>query len=401
MSLPNKEMHREKGSHREPFFAAQQSLTKEHCWVELNRQSFFANARNIKQLIGPSVRIAAMLKANAYGHGLDAMGQLSQECSDVDYMTVFLLSDAINLRNRGVTKPILVLGCYDMPLIEAFKHTLDITVSDWDIAKEVYARSLELKQPLNIHLKFDTGLVRLGFLPEQLQDVVSFLQQSPYLKLVGVFSHFAASDGQEVTFMRQQEQQFALVIEQLRLLGLQLPLIHIANTAATLRFPEVYWTMVRCGGLLYGTNKKEEFCMAARQRMPDFTLAQICTIKARVMAIKEVAAGTPIGYACTFVAPHAMKVAIVSMGYFDGYDRRLSNKGTMIIHGRHVPVIGRIAMNMTTIDVTDICAVAVGDEVVVTGDHDGVRMRDITQAIDTIEYEIMTRINPALPRKIV
>lgn len=401
MSLPNKEVNQKKGSHREPFFSAQQLLAKEHCWVELSRQAFFANAYNIKQLIGPSVRIAAMLKANAYGHGLVPMGQLSQECRDVDYMTVFLLSDAVILRTHGISKPILVLGCYDIPLTGAFDYGIDVTVGDWDVAKEVYALSLELKRSLNVHLKFDTGLVRLGFLPEQLRDVVAFLQQSPYLNLVGVFSHFAASDGQDVSFMHQQEQQFALVVAQLRSMHVQLPLIHIANTAATLRFPEVYWTMVRCGGLLYGTNKKEEFCTVARQRLPHFTLAQICTVKARVMAIKDVAAGTPIGYACTFTAPHPMKVAVVSMGYFDGYDRRLSNKGTMIIRGHHVPVIGRIAMNMTTVDITNIASVAIGDEVMVAGDYEGVRMRDITHTIDTIEYEIMTRINPALPRKIV
>lgn len=397
----NQEIAQKGSENSGPFLQSAVSIQSPNCWVELSRASFNANCLSIKRLIGPTVGIAAVLKSNAYGHGLVSMAQLCQEQSQVTYIVVFLLSDALLLRSIGITKPILVLGGYDYSLELAMAQHIDITVHNDELVEFVDKKSRELQCPVRVHIKVDSGLARLGFSPEQAMRVVEKLLANRLVQIMGLYTHFAESDAADTNFTDIQCARFSHFNQQLLTQGFAIPYIHAANTAATLRFPATHFTMIRCGGLLYGTYKQEQFYKAAQERVPNFELHPLLTLKARVLAIKEVPAQTPVGYARTCITARHTRLAVVSLGYFDGYDRRLSNNSVMIIRGQHAPVVGRIAMNMVTLDVTDIPQIVLGDEVTVIGNNDGIRARDLAGRLGGIEYEVYVRLGAHIERRIV
>lgn len=380
------------------------ALTTRHnytCWLEIDRCRFFSNAYWLKKLIGLNHNIAVVLKSNAYGHGLLEVGSLCEASTFINYMAVFLLSDAIRLRKIGIKKPIVVLGGYDLPLIDGMSHGVDLLVYDWQTADEIFALAGSVKKNVSVQIKVDTGLARLGFSPEEAIAVIDYLVQNPYVSITGMYTHFAESDAQDTSFTFAQIQRMQWVREKVKERNIVIPFIHLANTAATLRFPEARGTMVRCGGALYGSYKDERFYEHAKSILPGFSLKTCLSFKSRVLMIREVPVGIPIGYARTFKTTKPMRLAIVGVGYYDGYDRRLSNTGKMVIHNQVVPIVGRVGMNMTTVDITDIPQVKKGDEVLVIGDHDGIRLKDVARQMDVIEYEVMPPLNPALPRIIV
>jgi len=371
------------------------------CWIELNKKIFFSNVSMIKKLIGPDVAIAVVLKSNAYGHGLLAIGSFCQEHEAINYLTVFLLSDAIQLRESGVTKPILVLGGYDLAVVDGIKHDVDLVVYDWYIAQEICSHALAMKKEVRVQVKVDTGLTRLGFLPEEVLSVVQYLSKNPFIVISGIYTHFAESDSQDTSFTYQQIERMNHVSKYLSQHGLTVSYVHMANTAAALRFSEARGNMIRCGGAFYGSYKDERFYKQAQQALPCFSLETCLELKARILSVRNIRVGAVVGYGRTFKASREMRLAIVAVGYYDGYDRRLSNKGKMLVHNKLAPIVGRVGMNMTTIDVTHIFEATVGDEVLVIGNYDGLRLKDIAVAMNVIEYEVMPPLNPALPRVVI
>ena len=329
-------------------------VTQPHCWLELSRARFNENISSIKKLIGTQIGIGAVLKSNAYGHGLVPVAGLCQENKQITYIAVFLASDALLLRQEKITKPILVLGGYDAKADELILHNITLVIYDWQTAQEISAKAHELKQATHVHLKIDSGLMRLGFLSSEILEVAQFLVKNPFIKITGIYTHFAESDSADLTFTNNQINNFNYALNILENNGLKIPYIHLANTAATLRLSQARGTMVRCGGLLYGTYKNELFYQQARELVPDFKLNSFLSLKARVMAIKQVPVNTPIGYACSFVTTKPTIIAVVSLGYFDGYDRRLSNNSVVCVNGQIVPLLGRTGMNMITVDITNI-----------------------------------------------
>lgn len=392
----------QKGSEiSEPFLQSELSTQKPNCWIELSRGAFNDNCCAIKKLIGSGVGIAAVLKSQAYGHGLVPMAQLCQEQPQITYIVVFLLSDALLLRSIGITKPILVLGGYDCSLELAMVQHIDITVHNDELVEFIDQKSRELRCPVRVHIKVDSGLARLGFSPEQAVRVIEKLRTNRLVQIMGLYTHFAESDAFDTSFTDIQCARFTHLNQQLAAQRISIPYVHAANTAAVLRFPATHFTMIRCGGLLYGTYKHDQFYKAAQERNAEFEVQPLLTLKAHVLALKQVPAQTPVGYARTCITARHTRLAVVSLGYFDGYDRRLSNNSVMIIHGQQVPVVGRIAMNMVTLDVTDVPQVLLGDEVTVIGNNDGIRARDLAGRIGGIEYEIYVRLGAHIERRIV
>jgi len=385
-----------------PFLYPHLDYMHQHtCWIELNKKQFFSNVFWLKKLIGPDVGIIAVLKSNAYGHGLIEIGSFCQEHGAIACLSVFLLSDAIRLREIGITKPILILGGYDRPIDEGIKYGLDLVVYDWQVAQEICSRASIIKKMVRVQIKVDTGLTRLGFLPEEVLAVVQYVCKNRFVTIVGLYTHFAESDAEDPSFTYKQIAEMGLIAAQFKRHKLQIPHIHMANTGAALRFPEARGTMVRCGGALYGSYKDERFYQQTQKFVPGFSLQTCLQLKARVIAVREVPIGTPIGYARTFKTVKPMHLAVVAVGYYDGYDRRLSNKGKMLIRNQLASIVGLVGMNMTMIDVTNISHVTVGDEVTVIGDHVGLRLKDIAKLMNVIEYEVMPPLNPSLPRFIV
>ncbi len=385
-----------------PFLYA--PIQKNHqyrCWLELNKQQFFSNGYWLKKLIGPDVAMAVVLKSNAYGHGLIEVGHLCQEYEHVSYLTVFLLSDALRLREAGITKRILILGGYDKSIADGILHEIDLLVYDWQTAKEIYTQALTLQKMVRVQLKVDTGLARLGFSPDEVLEVATYLSQNKFISIVGMYSHFAESDSFDTSFTELQIARMNGLLMQLKEHNFHLPFVHMANSAGALRFKDARFTMVRCGGTWYGSYKDERFYRDAQEIVPGFELQTVLTVKSRIIAIRNVPVGTPIGYARSFKTIKPMRLAIVAVGYYDGYDRRLSNTGVMSVHDVAVPIIGRVGMNMTTIDVTDVSQATIGDEVTVIGNKSGLRLKDIAQKMNVIEYEVMPPLNPLLPRIII
>lgn len=383
-----------------PVLSQEQTINP-HCWIELSRTNFNQNICSIKKLIGPEISINAVLKSNAYGHGLVPVATLCQENKLVNYIAVFLASDALMLRQEKITKPILVLGGYDTPINDLILQNITLVIYDWQTAQEFSAKAQELKHITQVHLKIDSGLMRLGFMPTEILAIAQFLIKNQFIKITGIYSHFAESDSQDLTFTNKQLEHFNYALKILKEQGISIPYIHLANTAATLRLAQARGTMIRCGGLLYGTYKNELFYQQAREQVPDFKLTSFLSLKARVMAIKTVPANTPVGYACSFITSRPTTIAIVSLGYFDGYDRRLSNNSFVLIHDKLVPLLGRTGMNMITIDVTDIPQIKINDTVTLIGNYPGIRVQEIAKRIGAIDYEIFARLNQSLTRAII
>ena len=380
---------------------SQEQTIHSHCWIELSHANFNQNICSIKKLIGPKISINAVLKSNAYGHGLIPVATLCQENKLVNYLAIFLASDALILRQEKITKPILVLGGYDTSLDKLILENITLVIYDWPTAQEFAAKAQELKHITQVHLKIDSGLMRLGFMPTEILEVTQFLIKNPFIKITGIYSHFAESDSSDLTFTNKQINNFNYALKILADHGITIPYIHLANTAATLRLTQAHGTMIRCGGLLYGTYKNELFYQQTREQVPDFKLNSFLSLKARVIAIKTVPAHTPVGYACSFVTTRPTTIAIVSLGYFDGYDRRLSNNSVALIHDKLVPLLGRTGMNMITIDITDAPQTKLNDTVTLIGDYPGIRVQEIAKRIGAIDYEIFARLNQSLTRIII
>jgi len=371
-------------------------------WIEIDREAFNHNVKATRLLIGNKKYLSAVLKANGCGHGLFQMAQLCEENDGVNYLLTFLLSDALFLRQQGIKKPILVLGCYDAPISEAIKQNIDLFVYDWGVARKICSFAEKLKKKARVHLKVDTGMARLGFLPHEVKAVAHFFKSNDHINLVGFCSHFAGvSCG--IAYAQKQLRIFKKLLEGLKKEGITFQLTHIASTSSVLAFPEAYecTNMVRCGGLIYGLYKDALLLSAAQMREAAFSLKPIIRWKSKVLTLKTIPKGSYIGYGNTFLTQRETKTAIVPIGFYDGYYRRLSNCGHMMINGRLVPIIGRIAMNTVTLDVTDLPGVVVGSEVLIVGQEEGVRPRDLALQLKVIDYETMQSIDPKIPRIIV
>jgi alanine racemase len=365
-------------------------------WVEIDRSKLINNISKIKQLLGSQTHLAAMIKSNAYGHGLAAVASIIQDLPEVSWAVTYSLSEALQARAAGFKRSILVCGYADGDLREAILQQIDLVVHDQDSINRYLDAARQVGKPLYVQIKVDSGLSRLGFTPDQALKQLIDLKDSPLI-VRGIFSHFSESDAQDHWYVQHQEQVFAQVVDRARQLGFHLPWIHLANTTATVRFPATHYNMVRVGGGIYGLLKNLQ-----PELVPNgyWDLQPILSWKAQVIQVKEVPSGTYVSYGRTFQTAQTTKLAVISTGYADGYSREFSNNGLMQINGQMVPVVGRIGMNMTIVDATGV-PVRPGDIAMMLGDVDGIRVADLMKRLNTISYEITNRINWTIPRRIV
>ena len=361
------------------------------CFIDLDALRW--NFRQIKQKIGPPVKILSMVKANAYGHGAPAVAQaLAAEGSDA--FGVATLEEAIELRQAGIRQLIIVLaGNYLEQLDQCFEHALTVVVHEIENLKQLEAAVRKRGTPLNVHVKIDTGMGRIGFLPAEIDSWLRELKKLTALKIEGIFSHFSHAESVEGDYTQKQLEIFQNVLERLRSEGIIAPLVHLANSAATITLPSAYFDMVRPGLMLYGVYPSPS--MASQ-----ISLKPVLSWKTRILQLKKVPSGSSISYGQTFITKRESLIATLPIGYADGYPRLLSNRGAVLVRGKRASVAGRVCMDLTTIDVTDIDGVQQGDEIVLLG-----RQRDVTISADemaswanTISYEILTSIGARVPR---
>ena len=369
-------------------------IIRQRAWVEIDLSALSHNVVQIKQLLSPKTALMAVVKADAYGHGAIAVAQTVLE-SGANALAVATLGEGIELREAGITVPILILGAINTPEeIAAIAHwNLEPTLCDPEQALMVSRTLSQYEKRLSVHLKFDTGMSRLGIPWHKGTEFTSLVKQLPYLNLSSVYSHLATADDPDLTNMYLQHKRFKQAIANLRSEGIQPPCLHFANSAATLMAPQLHYDLVRVGLGLYGLYPAPHL----RSIVP---LKPVLQVKAKITQIKTIPANTGVSYGYQFVSDRRMKIAVVGIGYADGVPRQLSNRLQVLIQGQRACQIGAITMDQLMLDVSHLRHVKVGDVVTLIGKD---RDQEITAdhwatMLGTISWEILCGFKHRLPR---
>ncbi len=363
-----------------------------NCWVELSRTRLEENVGIFKALIGPGRQLAAVVKANAYGHGMVNVAEVALSAG-ADWLHVFSVEEGLTLRRAGIDAPVLVLGpAHASELDAAIDAHLRLTVVDAASAEMISGAA----KPATVHLKLETGTNRQGLRATDMMGIVSMLR-AKHVVVEGAYTHYAdIEDTTDHTFANGQLERFHSMIS-----DLDVSLSHTACSAAAILFPDTYFRMVRVGIALYGLWPSTETRVSAQALGRNaLNLAPVMTWKTRISQVKAVPAGEYIGYGRTYRCTRAMRIAILPVGYADGYPRALSNVGHVLIRGVRAPIRGRICMNLSMVDVTDIPEAVSGDEVVLIGVQakEEITADTLAKLAGTINYEIVTRAAPGAPR---
>ena len=368
-------------------------------WVEIDANAFNHNIAQYKNIVHPAL-LAVVIKSNAYGHGMHHIAALAEENRNVDYLCTVSLSEAISLRVNGIKKPILVLSILDDDLEKACIYNVDLVLYDMHTAHLLNRIGISRNQTRNVHIKVDTGLSRLGIAAHHAFDFIQELKKLPHLTVQGIFTHFAESEKSDQTFTNQQIKNFEKLIETVEKAEISIPLKHTSCSAAITANSNSHFTMARVGIGAYGLWPSEDNKKVTQTQHIYFSLKPVLQWKTKIILIKEVPAGSFVGYDRTHCVHHTTRIATLPVGYWDGYDRKLSNNSYVIINNTLARVVGRIAMNLMMVDVTNVDA-HVGDKVILLGNHATITADALAARCDTINYEFVTRINPMIPRVVL
>ena len=371
-------------------------------WVEINKKALQNNIYQVKKLIGPRVKLMAVVKANAYGHGLIEVAKIAVN-SGADWIGVDSIDEGIRLRKAGINTPVLILGYTLLSrLDDIVKYKLSQTVYN----KETIYRlgDLDTKRKIKVHLKVETGTSRQGLEKEELLELATIIKKYSHIEIEGAHTHYAnIEDTTDHSYAQQQLQRFKDAIEFLEKNGVSIPIKHTACSAAIILFPETYFDMVRLGVSMYGLWPSRETFVSAKEKRRKIDLKPALTWKTKIAQVKKIRAGTPVSYGLTERVSHDSNIAVLPVGYWDGYDRKLSGIGNVLIKGKRCKVLGRVCMNMIMVDVSHIPNVKLEDEAVLLGkqDKEEITADELAQKIGTINYEVVTRINPLIPRIVI
>lgn len=375
-----------------------EQFTQRPVWAEINLDAAAANMRQLRKLVGPDVLIASVVKANAYGHGAVEMSETYLE-SGADQLAVAYLDEGIELRQAGITAPILILGHTDgCRAAELVAHGIDPAVFHEEDARCFSQEAVRQQRNARLHIAVDTGMGRIGFFPkEESIAAIKRIASLPNITIAGMFTHFSVSDmadAESVAYTQEQYRKLQWFYRRLQEEHISVPVCHCSSSAATLEFPDFHCDMVRPGIIQYGCQPSDEVVSKA------FVPQPVMSLRCCISHVKLVEAGETISYGRHFTAKRRTKIATLPIGYADGYSRLLSNKACVLVHGRRVPQVGNICMDQCMIDVTDIPDAAVGDEVVLFGSQGNasVPLEELSHLIGTIDHEILCNINRRVPR---
>ncbi len=365
-------------------------------WVEINLDAIAHNVRAVCKKIGEDIKILAVVKADAYGHGAIETSRVLLK-NGVELLGVAIPEEGIELRQAGINASIIILGSLlpeQLDSVVAF--SLTPTICDLSIAKELSYRAQSASgghRKLKIHIKVDTGMRRLGVWHENTVNFVKEIKHLNNLEIEGIYTHLATSDEEDKGFAYEQIGLFINVLKQLDAQNIHIPLKHVANSGAILDMPASYFNMVRPGLVLYGLYPSNSVSRSIR-------LQPAMTFKTRIAYIKDVQKGVTIGYGRTYKTSKPSRVATLPVGYVDGYSRSFSNRGEVIVNGYRAPIIGRVCMDQCIIDVSAVPDVLIGNEVVLYGKQQSEEIPVETAAsiISTIPYEIVSTIGKRVPR---
>ena len=362
-------------------------------WAEIDLDAIAHNVKAIRAHIGPDVALMAVVKANAYGHGAVPVAKTALQAG-ADWLAVNRVQEGVQLRQAGIQARILVLGyCLPRQACIVVEHNLTPNVTTLETAYALAKQCAWQPQPFPIHLKVDTGMGRLGLLPSEVATFATALHQMPMLHVEGVFSHLAVADEANTMFNRQQFQAYQAAYCAIQTAGIDPLLQHIANSAATMAYPNMHQQMIRLGIGLYGLYPSNELNWPVELR-------PAMTLKTRIARLRRLPTGTSVGYGRTFVTKTCTPVALAPVGYGDGYPRLCSNRGAMLVGGQRAPIAGRVSMDQTSLDVTGIEGIQENDEVVVFGKqkNNTITVEEVANWAETISNELVTRLTARVPR---
>jgi alanine racemase len=381
-------------------------------WAEIDLDAIAHNARELKRHVGGKTELMAVVKANGYGHGAVPVAETALD-NGASSLAVHRTLEGVQLRQAGITAPVLIMG-YTLPAqAEAIvRWDLTPTVNTLEQAQALSAAASrppfippkacpeqgrrvggEGKRGLPIHVKVDTGLGRFGLLPQEVADFVRAISELPGLILEGIYTHFAMADAADKSYTLQQFEVYLEVVKRLEEAGFTIPIKHAACSAAALHLSETHLDTVRCGIALYGLRPSSEV-------EPTIPLRPAMTLKSRVARVCTLPAGSSISYGCTYTTREPTRVALVPVGYGDGYHRLISSRGQVLIRGQRAPIVGRVCMDQFVVKVSHIPDVQQHDEVVLLGRQGGdeISAEEVATWAETINYEVTTSILPRVTR---
>ena len=363
-------------------------------WAEIDLDAVKFNIRNIKKIVGDK-EIIAVVKADAYGHGAIDLAPILMD-NGASKLAVAIITEALELIENNIDAPIMILGYTPLEYGDILiKNDIEQTVYDLEYAKGLSKIALSFGKKAKIHIAIDTGMGRIGFLPNSESiKIIEEISALEGISIEGLFTHFATSDEENKEYTYEQFSKLNNIISKLKEIGIDIPLKHASNSGAIMDLPETYLDAVRAGIILYGYYPSEEV------NKEHLDIRNVMTVKTKVCHIKELDKDMYVSYGRTFKTDRKSIIATLPIGYADGYSRLLSGKAKVIINGKLVPVVGRICMDQCMIDVTDAGKVKVGDEVIILGSDGDLKFNadDMAEAMGTINYEILCMIKQRIPR---
>lgn len=386
-------------------------------WVEVNLDQLRYNLRNLIDLVKPA-KVCAVIKSEAYGHGMVPVA-LALEPEDIWGVAVVTPQEGVKLRKAGFQKPVLVVGAsFPEEMAEAIEHEVTLAIYDAQQAAEVSAAAGALGLTAKVHIKFDTGLCRLAVPTEDSVDYFRAVRALPHLDIEGAYSHLADAEGLDQTYTLKQYRNFKTCLEHLEAEGFRPKIRHIGASAAGMLLEHSRLDMVRIGISLYGywpspetkilhygamnnlSKRLQDEFLDRKTPVIEALFKPALSYRARVIQTKWIERGSKVGYGCTFEAQRRTRIAVLPVGYAEGYDRHLSNCGEVLLHGRRARVLGRVCMNLTVVDITDIPEVERDSVATLWGPADDgcLPVEEVAGKVGTINYEMVTRIPASIPR---
>jgi len=373
-------------------------------WVEIDAASFRQNVEAFRSRLGKT-ELMPVIKSNAYGHGLLPIARLAESLG-INWFGVNSVEEGISLRQAGFQQKILVLGYVPLAQAElAVEYDLRVVVYNPENIRALAEAARRQKKKVYLHLKVETGTNRQGIPIKKIGNIWREIKKHPQLVLEGLSSHFAnIEDTTDDYYPKFQLENFRQAIDWFKQRDINVPLRHMSCSAASILFPETHFELARVGIGLYGLWPSKETMVSCRLRGQEaLRLKPVLSWRARVAQVKNVARGAYVGYGCTYRTTRPTRLAVIPVGYYDGYDRSLSNAAYVLIRGKRAPVRGRVCMNFFMVDVTDIPGVKLEDQVTLIGKdgRDKITADQLATLAGTINYEIVSRINPSIPRVVV
>ena len=376
-------------------------------WINIDLRAIDHNIKQIKRLQKPDTKIIAIVKSNAYGHGIFEVA-LQAYKSGIDMLGVVSADEAFMLRARGIIKPIVVLGAVAKEdMVKLIKQKVSFIVYNRKSFLDASRASLIARKKASVHLKLETGLNRLGFNLDEALNVIKNITKRRHLYIEGVCTHLASVEELNKSYTKAQLFQFEKLLARLKKNSIKLdlskiPYISVAASAASMLVPESRYNSIRLGLSMYGMWPSRRVKAWAKKKLKSkrISLKPVIKYRTKLISIKKVSAGSYVGYGCSFQAPKNMLLGVVPVGYGEGINRSLSNMGFMLLKGVVVPIVGRVCMNMTILDISKKPKAKPGDEVVIIGKSKGKQIMpaDVADWAGTINYEITTRIPECIPR---